>query len=161
MLLSSVRPAGISSQVKIPDVVVRGPGGSWNSGTAFAVSAGVGKTVFGRPNRDSRAVATQISGGHRNAMDGTNPVARVAFRSVFDVGPGGSRLAIGRFSRPLLEEEGRSLKKAWEKASLPDVVDFEISPKQVSFLATTPQVADTWNSIDRLLAATASLAKAS
>jgi hypothetical protein len=90
-----------------------------------------------------------------------NRVACVVFRSVFDVGPGGSRLAIGRFSRPLLEEECRSLKRAWEKSRLPEVVDFEVSAKQVSFLSPTPQVADTWTSIDRLLAATSSLAEAS
>jgi hypothetical protein len=146
VLSSSVRPAGIPSQVKIPDVVVGRPGGSWNSGTALAVSI---------------AVATKVSSGYRSAIDATNRVARVVFRSVFDVGPGGSRLAIGRFSRPLLEEECRYLKKAWEKARLPEVVDFEVSSKQVSFLSPTPQVADTWNSIDRLLAATSSLAEAS
>ncbi len=86
---------------------------------------------------------------------------RVSFRSVFEVGPGGSRLAIGHFSRPLAEVECRSLKTAWERAKIPEVVDFEISPKRFSFLTPLSRVAATWHSIDRLLAATSSLAKAS
>ena len=147
MLPLSVRPVGISSQAKIPDVVVPGAGGSWNSGTALAVS---------------RVVASKRAGGHPSVMKTLEKAvraARVSFRSVFEVGE--ARLAIGHFSRPLGDEECRSLKTAWERAKLPEVVDFEISPKQVSFLTPPPRVAATWHSIDRLLAATASLAKAS
>ena len=147
MLLLSVRPAGISSQAKIPDVVVPGPGGSWNSGTALAVF---------------NVVATKRAGGHPSVVKTLGKAlrgARVSFRSVFEVGE--ARLAIGHFSRPLEEEECRSLKTAWERAKLPEVVDFEISPKRVSFLTPLSRVAATWHSIDRLLAATSSLAKAS
>lgn len=150
MLPLSVRPAGISSQVKTPDVVVPGLGGPWNSGTALAVP---------------RSVATNRFGGHPGAVSTPEMLekglraARVSFRSVFEVGE--ARLAIGHFSRPLAEEECRSLKTAWERESPQEVVDFEISPKRVSFLTPLSRVAAMWHSIDRLLAATSSLAKAS
>jgi hypothetical protein len=88
------------------------------------------------------------------------PAPSVAVRSVFEVGSGPSRLAIGQFNRPLLTEEIASLKRAYERAKLPEVVDFEITPKQVSFLSPAPKVAATWSSIDSLLA-NSSLAKAS
>jgi hypothetical protein len=88
------------------------------------------------------------------------PAPRVAIRTVFDVGAEPSRLAIGQFNRPLLTEEIASLKREYERARLPEVVDFEITPKQVSFLSPAPKVAATWSSIDSLLA-NSSLAKAS
>jgi hypothetical protein len=84
--------------------------------------------------------------------------AKVSFRSVFEVGEG--RLAIGHFSRPLDAEECRRLKSAWERSGLPEVEDFEVTAKQVSFLTPPPQVDATWASIDALLASS-SLAKAS
>jgi hypothetical protein len=84
--------------------------------------------------------------------------AKVSFRSVFEVD--GSRLAIGHFSRPLDAEECRRLRSAWERSTLPDVEDFEVSAKQVSFLTPPPRVDATWASIDALLAGT-KLAKAS
>ncbi len=84
--------------------------------------------------------------------------AKVTFRSVFEVGEG--RLAIGHFSRPLDAEECRRLRSAWERSKLPEVEDFEVSPKQVSFLTPPPRVDATWRSIDALLAG-AKLAKAS
>jgi hypothetical protein len=89
-----------------------------------------------------------------------DPLPRVAVRSVFEVGTGPSRLAIGQFNRPLLTEEIASLKRAYDRARLPEVDDFEVTPKQVSFLSPAPKVASTWSSIDSLLA-NASLAKAS
>lgn len=76
--------------------------------------------------------------------------ARVSFRSVFEVD--GARLAIGHFNRPLAEEERRALRRAWERARLPGVEDFEVSEKQVSFLTPPPRVDATWRSIDSLLA---------
>ena len=147
MLSFSLRPARISSQAKIQDVVVWRPGGSWNSGMALAVSPDV---------------ATKRAGVLTNAMNDNEAgprVPRISFRSVFEVG--GARLAIGHFNRPLADEECRSLRRAWKRARLPEVVDFEVSPKQVSFLTPPPRVAATWRSIDSLLAATSSLAKAS
>lgn len=93
-------------------------------------------------------------------MSDTTRAAKVSFRSVFDVGPGPSRLAIGTFNRPLLTEELVHLKRAYERSKLPEVVDFEVTPKQVSFLSPAPKVAATWTSIETLLAKS-SLAKAS
>jgi hypothetical protein len=104
---------------------------------------------------------TAKTAGNSPLMSSTNTAARVAFRSVFEVGPGVSRLAIGRFNRPLLTEELSSLRGAYERAKLPEVVDFEITAKQVSFLTPAPRVASTWSSIESLLAANSSLAKAS
>jgi hypothetical protein len=90
----------------------------------------------------------------------TNPTAKVSIRSVFEVETGLSRLAIGHFNRPLLTEELSSLRRAYERSKLPEVVDFEVTPKQVSFLSPAPRVAATWSSIESLLA-NPSLAKAS
>jgi hypothetical protein len=84
--------------------------------------------------------------------------AKVSFRSVFDVD--GGRLAIGHFSRPLDDAECRSLRHAWEGSRMPGVEDFEVTPKQVSFLTPGQRVDETWRSIDALLAAP-KLAKAS
>ena len=98
--------------------------------------------------------------GKSTPTSSKNPIPKVTVRSVFEVGAGPSRLAIGQFNRPLLTEEIASLKRAYDRARLPEVVDFEVTPKQVSFLSPAPKVASTWTSIDSLLA-NASLAKAS
>ena len=87
-----------------------------------------------------------------------NRPAQVSFRSVFEVD--GSRLAIGVFDRPLLDEECRSIRSAWERSPMAGIVDFEVSRKQVSFLTSPVRVEAAWSSIDRLLA-NSSLAKAS
>ncbi len=84
--------------------------------------------------------------------------AKVSFRSVFPVADG--RLAIGSFNRPLLDDECRRLRAAWERSTLPGVEDFEVTPKQVSFVTPEGSVDATWRSIDRLLA-NPSLRKAS
>lgn len=84
--------------------------------------------------------------------------ARVSFRSVFPVQDG--RLAIGSFNRPLLDDECRRLRAAWERSRLPGVEDFEVTAKQVSFVTPEGSVDATWRSIDRLLA-TPSMRKAS
>lgn len=76
--------------------------------------------------------------------------ARVSFRSVFPVD--GARLAIGSFNRPLLDDERRALRSAWERSRLPGVEDFEVTQKQVSFVTPTPGVDETWRRIDALLA---------
>jgi hypothetical protein len=76
--------------------------------------------------------------------------AKVSFRSVFEVD--GGRLAIGHFSRPLVDEERRSLNSAWERSKLPGVEDFEVTAKQVSFVTPPKEVEATWASIDRILA---------
>jgi hypothetical protein len=104
-------------------------------------------------------MATRTPSAHPTDMSSENRAAKVSFRSVFEMGP--SRLAIGQFNRPLLTEELSSLRRAFERAKLPEVVDFEVTPKQVSFLSPAPKVAATWSSIESLLAANSSLAKAS
>jgi len=76
--------------------------------------------------------------------------ARVSFRSVFPVD--GARLAIGRFNRPLADDECRTLRRAWERSRLPGVEDFEVTPNQVSFVTPPVAVDATWRSIDTLLA---------
>ena len=76
--------------------------------------------------------------------------ARVSFRSVFEVD--GARLAIGHFNRPLAAGECSTLRGAWERSRLPGVLDFEVSARQVSFLAKPVVVDTTWASIESLLA---------
>ena len=84
--------------------------------------------------------------------------AHVSFRSVFEVD--GTRLGIGVFNRPLLDEEFRSIRSAWDRSPVAGVLDFEVSRKQVSFLTAPVRIAAAWRSIDQLLA-NSSLAKAS
>jgi hypothetical protein len=91
--------------------------------------------------------------------DETRRPAHISFRSVFEVD--GSRLAIGTFNRPLLDDEARRLRRAWERSPVAGVLDFEVSQKQVSFLTPPPKVESLWKSIDAMLAATTDLAKAS
>ncbi len=85
-------------------------------------------------------------------MDGTtkSKSPRVVSKSVFDVR--GSRLGIGVFDRPLLDDECRTLKQAWEHATLPGVVDLEVNRRQVSFLAGPRSIDSAWRSIDEVLA---------
>lgn len=125
--------------------------------TLFEPIAG---TSNGRPGRDTDSVTARRA-GKSTLLEAANTAARVTVRSVFDVGPEPSRLAIGHFNRPLLTEEVASLKRAYERSKLPEVVDFEVTPKQVSFLSPAPKVAATWSSIESVLAANSSLAKAS
>ena len=57
---------------------------------------------------------------------------KVAARSVFEVDS--SRLAIGTFSRPLLDDEARRFRRTWESEALPGFEDFQIDAKRVSFV---------------------------
>jgi hypothetical protein len=104
------------------------------------------------------AAAHQIDMWARGEQEEKAVPARVSFRSVFPVADG--RLAIGSFNRPLLEPECRRLRSAWELSRLPGVEDFEVTPKQVSFVTPAGAVDATWRSIDHLLA-NPSLRKAS
>ena len=84
----------------------------------------------------------------------------VSSRSVFDVDQ--ARLAIGTFSRPLLDEEARRFKKAWESEALPGFEDFQVDAKRVSFVTRPEGVTGAWRVIDRVLArATQDVRKAS
>jgi hypothetical protein len=109
-----------------------------NSGTVIAVAPGMKR-------KDGREHPTDMMGWSNQPR-----AARVSFRSVFEVD--GARLAIGHFNRPLDDAECRSLRFAWERAKLPEVVDFEVSRKQVSFLTPPKRVDETWREIDALLA---------
>ena len=85
---------------------------------------------------------------------------RVSAKSVFEVDH--SRLAIGVFSRPLLDDEARRFKKAWESEALPGFEDFQVDAKRVSFMTPADSVTDAWGNIDRVLAgATDDVRKAS
>ncbi|MEX2384583.1 MAG: hypothetical protein WEB59_08350 [Thermoanaerobaculia bacterium] len=121
--------------------------GSWNGGTAIAVTTRVTRRVASRHQTDMFGKTEKP----RNA--------RVSHRSVFDVN--GARLAIGHFNRPLAADECSLLTRVWEHSGLPEVEDFEVSDRQVSFLTRPPKVDATWRSIESLLAASPSLAKAS
>ena len=145
MLLFKVSPLGRTCQVKTPDVVVCTDTGARNSGTRIAVLEGV--------KRKSLVIQPQDASGWSNQPR----AAKVSYRSVFEVE--GRRLAIGHFSRPLDAEECRRLRSAWERSTLPEVEDFEVSAKQVSFLTPPPRVETTWRSIESVLAGL--LAKAS
>lgn len=153
MLSFSLRPVGILSQGKTPDVVVSPPAGSWNGGTAIAVIPGVTQKAANR--RQTGLFETRDARDNREKPRNV----RVSYRSVFDFQ--GARLAIGHFSRPLASEERSVLTRAWERSRLPGVEDFEVSDQRVSFLAPPPKVDATWQSIESLLAASRSLAKAS
>ena len=145
MLLFKVSPLRRTCQVKTPHVVVCTGNGARNSGTIVAVSEGV--------KRKSLVIQPKDASGWSNQPR----AAKVSYRSVFEVD--GQRLAIGHFSRPLDAEECRRLRSAWERSTLPEVEDFEVSAKQVSFLTPPPRVETTWRSIESLLAGP--LAKAS
>jgi hypothetical protein len=79
----------------------------------------------------------------------TNPV-RVSVRSVFDVDH--SRLGIGVFSRPLLDDEARKFRKAWEMEAMPGLDEVQVEAKRVSFVADPDRVSDAWSRIDKALA---------
>jgi hypothetical protein len=91
--------------------------------------------------------------------EGKRP-AKVAAKSVFEVD--NSRLGIGAFTRPLLDHEARTFKRAWEMEALPGFEDFQLDAKQVSFVSKPEGVVNAWKTIDRLLAyATEPVRKAS
>ena len=82
---------------------------------------------------------------------------RLESKSVFEVND--SRLGIGSFSRPLLDSEARSLRKAWEMEAMPGFDDFKVEAKRVSFVARPESVGPAWETIDRLLARTSEAVK--
>jgi len=77
---------------------------------------------------------------------------KVAARSVFEVDS--SRLAIGTFSRPLLDDEARRFRRTWESEALPGFEDFQVDAKRVSFVTRPESVTGAWREIDRVLAQT-------
>jgi len=87
--------------------------------------------------------------GVRKTKEGFRPV-KIESKSVFEVND--SRLGIGTFSRPLLDQEARSFRKAWEMEGMPGFEDFKVEAKRVSFVARPEAVTPGWETIDRLLA---------
>lgn len=77
---------------------------------------------------------------------------KISAKSVFEVD--NSRLGIGVFSRPLLDHEARSFKRAWEREALPGFEDFQLDAKRVSFVAGPDGVGEAWSAIGRVLATT-------
>ena len=95
----------------------------------------------------------------RNEKFAARPV-RIDSKSVFEVK--NSRLGIGVFSRPLLHQEARRFRQAWEMEAMPGFEDFQLDPGRVSFVASPERVAAAWEAIDRLLVdATEKVRKAS
>jgi hypothetical protein len=88
--------------------------------------------------------------------DGSRP-PKVESRSVFEVND--SRLGIGVFSRPLLDQEARRFRRAWEMEAMPGFEDFQVDAKRVSFVARPEHVASAWEAIDRLLTASSEMVK--
>jgi hypothetical protein len=80
---------------------------------------------------------------------------RVKEKSVFGVDD--SRLAIGVFSRPLLEVEAKQFRQDWERDPMPGFGEFELGRERISFVAPPENVPIAWKSIDRLLATATSL----
>ena len=100
--------------------------GPWNSGTALAV-----RTVVSKRFADLGQI-------------------RVREKSVFEFDD--SRLAIGVFSRPLLDVEAKTFRQAWERDPMPGFDEFELGKERISFVAPPENVPIAWKSIDRLLA---------
>ena len=108
------------------------------------------------------AKKTAWNGGMRLAVhDSVRGMAagklKISEKSVFDVDH--SRLGIGVFSRPLLDDECRKFRKAWEMEALPGLEDFQVDKDRVSFVAPPEKVPATWEMIDTMLAGTATEVK--
>ena len=63
-----------------------------------------------------------------------------------------SRLGIGVFNRPLVDQEARRFRSAWEMEAMPGFEDFQVDLTRVSFVAPAEKVPGAWETIDRLLA---------
>jgi hypothetical protein len=83
--------------------------------------------------------------------------ARVDSKSVFEVND--SRLGIGVFNRPLVDQEARRFRSAWEIEAMPGFEDFQVDASRVSFVARPERVAEAWEAIDRLLATSSEAVK--
>ena len=123
-------------QGKTQDVVVWAENGTRNGGTRLAVCKFVARRS---------SIASPL---------------KIREKSVFEVDD--SRLAIGVFTRPLLEREVRNFRHAWEQDPLPGFHEFELGRERISFVTPPENVSMAWKSIDRLLeTATAGVRNAS
>lgn len=85
-----------------------------------------------------------------------NP-AKLSAKSVFEVDS--SRLGIGVFDRPLLDDEVRRFRAAWEKRAPLGMEDYELDYERISFVSRPEAFPAAWDRIDAALArATASKA---
>ncbi len=94
----------------------------------------------------------------RDVGESKKPV-RLTAKSVFEVDH--SRLGIGVFSRPLMDNECRRFRKAWEIEPMPGFEDFQVDRERVSFVASPDAVPQAWDRIDSLLASATEIKKAS
>jgi hypothetical protein len=83
--------------------------------------------------------------------------AKIVAKQVFEVDD--ARLAIGVYSRPLLDKEMRRFRAAWEESLLEGLEDSEVSERRISFVAMPEGLPAAWDQIDRLLAAATGKAK--
>jgi hypothetical protein len=154
-----VKTRARGSQVKTQDVVEDRQSGPWNGGTAIAV----GVTERGQNVKIAKTAKTARTARKLEAAKAGEPLSpalKVEQKSVFEVKD--ARLAIGRFSRPLLPAEARNFRRAWELDPMPGFGEFELGKERISFVTPPENVPIAWKSIDRLLAfATESVRKAS
>ena len=81
--------------------------------------------------------------------------AKLSAKSVFEVDS--SRLGIGVFNRPLLDDEVRRFRAAWEKRAPAGFEDYELDSERISFVSRPEAFPAAWDRIDAVLArATAS-----
>lgn len=78
-----------------------------------------------------------------------NPV-KLSAKSVFEVDS--SRLGIGVFDRPLLDDEVRRFRAAWEKKAPAGFEDYELDPQRISFVSKPDAFPAAWDRIDAVLA---------
>ena len=76
--------------------------------------------------------------------------AKLSAKSVFDVDS--SRLGIGVFDRPLLDDEVRRFRAAWEKKAPAGFEDYELDPQRISFVSRPEAFPAAWDRIDAVLA---------
>lgn len=76
--------------------------------------------------------------------------ARISTKSVFEVDS--SRLGIGVFNRPLLDDEVRRFRAAWEKRAPAGLEDYELDPQRISFVSRPEAFPAAWDRIDAVLA---------
>jgi hypothetical protein len=76
--------------------------------------------------------------------------AKLSAKSVFEVDS--SRLGIGVFNRPLLDDEVRRFRAAWEKKAPAGFEDYELDPERISFVSRPEAFPAAWDRIDAVLA---------
>ena len=76
--------------------------------------------------------------------------AKLSAKSVFEVDS--SRLGIGVFNRPLLDDEVRRFRAAWEKKAPAGFEDYELDPQRISFVSRPEAFPAAWDRIDAVLA---------